>query len=177
MESFILYTQQSNLKDKRKLADANMRIADGAYATRQNESAIKYYLEVLKLKSGYEDQALFFVAKAYSFTESGNGTANQIAHLQDLIANHKESKYVLPAIENLATTYKGIEEYDKAKLYFELIITDYPSNILVKQAKIEVADIYLCFQIPVQQRMFRLWNDKSKATPHSFRFCDCLFVQ
>ena len=142
MESFILYTQQSNLKDKRKLADANMRIADGAYATRQNESAIKYYLEVLKLKSGYEDQALFFVAKAYSFTESGNGTANQIAHLQDLIANHKESKYVLPAIENLATTYKGIEEYDKAKLYFELIITDYPSNILVKQAKIEVADIY-----------------------------------
>ena len=140
IEAFRIYTQQSNLKNKKKLADACMRAADGCYATRQNETAIKYYSEALKLKSGYEDQALFYLAKTYGYTE--NGTENKILNLQDLVNNYKSSKYILNAIEELAITYKAIEEYDKAKRYFEQIITDYPTNVLVKRAQVEIADIY-----------------------------------
>ena len=52
--------------------------------------------------------------------------------------NYKDSKYILSAIEELAVTYKGMEEYDKSKRYFEQIIVDYPSNELVKFAQIEI---------------------------------------
>lgn len=140
IEAFRIYTQQTHLKNKRKLSDACMRAADGCYATRQNETAIKYYLEALKLKAGYEDQALFYLSKTYGYTE--NGTNEKISHLQDLVNNYKNSKYTLQAIEELAITYKGLEEYDKAKRYFEQIIADYPTSNLVKRAHIEIADIY-----------------------------------
>ncbi len=140
VESFRIYTQQNNLKDKKKLADAFMRAADGSYATRQNENAIKFYSEVLKLKSGFEDQALFYLAKTYGYTE--NGTANKISNLQDLVNNYKRSKYIEPAIEELAATYKGSEDYDKARRYYEQIISDYPSSIRVVRARVEIADIY-----------------------------------
>ena len=140
IEAFRIYTQQTNLKNKKKLVDACMRVADGCYATLQNETAIKFYQEALKLKSGCEDQALFYLAKTYGYTE--NGTDNKINCLQDLVNNYKNSKYILSAIEELAITYKGIEEYDKAKRYFEQIIADYPTNELVKRAQIEIADIY-----------------------------------
>lgn len=140
IESFRTYTQQSNLKNKRKLADANMRVADGSYATKQNENAIKYYLEVLKLKSGFEDQALFYLSKTYGYTEGG--IPNKILHLQDLINNYKGSKFMLQSIEELAATLKGNKEFDKAKRYYEQIITDFPSSVLVQQAHIEIADIY-----------------------------------
>ncbi len=140
IESFRIYTQQNHLTNKRKLADAYMRVADGCYATSQNETAIKYYLGALDQKSGFEDQALYYLAKTYGYTE--NGSENKIKYLQDLVNNYKDSKYILSAIEELAVTYKGMEEYDKSKRYFEQIIVDYPSNELVKFAQIEIADIY-----------------------------------
>jgi tetratricopeptide (TPR) repeat protein len=140
IEAFRIYTQQSNLKNKQKLADAYLRAADGSYATKQNENAIKFYSEALKLKAGYEDRALFYLAKTYGYTEGG--TAKKILHLQDLVNNYSSSKYVVTAIIELAVTYKGIEEYEKAKRYFEQIINDYPASIFVKNAYIEIADIY-----------------------------------
>jgi len=154
IEAFRTYTQQTNLINEKKLADACMRAADGCYATRQNETAIKYYKEALKLKAGYEDQALYFLAKTYGFSQ--NGTEEKINHLQDLVNNYQKSKYMLKAIEELAVTFKGIEEYDKAKRYFEQIITDYPKNILVKRAKIELADIhYKKQQFPETEAAYR----------------------
>ncbi len=140
VESFRIYTQQNNLRDTKQLADAFMRIADGSFATRQNENAIKYYLEAIKLKVGNEDRALFYLAKAYSVTESK--PVNQIECLQNLVNNYPNSKFILEAIESLAVTYKGDGQYDKAKRYFEQIIADYPTNILVVEAKIAIADIY-----------------------------------
>ena len=140
VESFRIYTQQNNLKNTKQLADAFMRIADGSYSTRQNENAIKYYLEAIKLKTGNEDRALFYLAKAYSYTESK--PVNQITCLQDIVNNYSDSKYILEAIESLAITYKGDGQYDKAKRYYEQIITDYPTNILVLEAKVAIADIY-----------------------------------
>jgi len=140
IESFRIYTQQNNLKKKNKLAEANLRAADGYYVTRQNENAIKYYSEVLKLKSGYEDQALYYLARTYGFQD--NGSEEKIKHLQDIVNNYKGSKYIQGAVQELGTTYKGIAEYDKAKRYFEQLITDYPNNLYVDRAKIEIADIY-----------------------------------
>jgi len=137
-ESFRIYTLAPN-KNNRKLADAYMRVADGHYQLKQDDQAIKNYLEVLKLKSGYEDQALFYVAKSYGY--SGK-TDQKITNLVDLINNYTSSKYTMMALYELAKTYKSKNDYDKAYRYFTQVITDYPNVVLVTNCRIEIADIY-----------------------------------
>lgn len=137
-ESFRIYTIAPN-KNKRKLADAYMRVADGHYQLKQDDQAIKNYLEVLKLNSGYEDQALFYVAKSYGY--SGK-TDQKITQLLDLINNYTASKYTMSALYELAKTYKSKNDYDKAYRYFTQVITDYPNVVLVTNCRIEIADIY-----------------------------------
>ena len=139
IEAFRVYTQQLHLTNKKKVADACMRIADGCYATRQNDLAIKFYKQVLDINRGYEDQALFYLAKTYGFTDN---IENKIVYLQRLVNDYQTSKYSLSSIEELATTFKSIEKYNKAKQYFSTIINDYPSSSLVKMARIEIADIH-----------------------------------
>lgn len=138
IEAFRIYCQ-SNVKDKNKLADANMRTADGYYMTSQNENAIKYYQEVVKLKSGFEDQALYYMAKAYGFSDNVDA---KITHLLDIINNYKNSKYTIASVYDVAMSFKAKADYDKAMRYFNQIVTDYPSSTLLVNSKVEIADIY-----------------------------------
>ncbi len=138
IESFRIYCQ-SNVKDKNKLADANMRTADGYYMTSQNENAIKYYQAVVLLKSGFEDQALYYMAKAYGFSDNVD---LKITHLLDIINNYKNSKYTISSVYDVAMSYKAKSDYDKALRYFNQIVSDYPSSTLFVNSKVEIADIY-----------------------------------
>jgi TolA-binding protein len=138
IEAFRIYCQ-SNVKDKNKLADANMRTADGYYMSSQNENAIKYYQEVLKLKSGFEDQALYYMAKSYGFSDNVDA---KITHLLDIINNYKNSKYTIASVYDVAMSYKAKSDYDKSMRYFNQIVTDYPSSTLLVNSKVEIADIY-----------------------------------
>ena len=143
VENFRIYTQTinaSNSKNKHKLADAYMRAADGYYILRENENAAKFYQGAIDLKAGYEDQALYYLAKTYTYIK-GKSDA-KIACLQDIINNYTESKYILTSINELAITYKFLEKNDLALRYFQQIVTDYPTSMLVKNAKVEIADIY-----------------------------------
>ena len=138
LDNFTIYCR-SAVKNKNKLADANMRAADGYYITKQNENAIKYYQEVLKLKSGFEDQALFYMAKTYGF--SGKDDL-KIVNLVDIINNYQQSKYTLLSVYEVALLYKAKSEYDKSMRYFNQILSDFPTSELFISSKVEIADIY-----------------------------------
>lgn len=138
IDNFTIYFR-SNVKNKNKLADAYMRAGDGYYVTKQNENAIKHYQEALNLKSGFEDQALFYMAKSYGY--SGQDDI-KIKHLLDIINNYKNSKYILTSVYEVALIYKAKGDLDKASRYFNQIITDYPNSVLMINSKIEIADIY-----------------------------------
>ncbi len=139
IDAFRMYCQ-SGTKNKQKLTDAYMRAADGYYMTKQDENAIKHYKEVLALQAGFEDQASFYLAKAYGFT--GNED-KKITHLLDIINNYKASKFILSSIYEVALSYKiSKSDYDKALRYFQQVVVDYPSSDLVLSSKIEIADIY-----------------------------------
>lgn len=138
IESFRLFCQ-SNVKNKAKLGDAYMRIGDGYYMTKQNENAIKNYLEVIKLKIANEDQALFYLAKSYGFA---NQEDKKISYLLDIINNYKNSKYILQAVFEAANSFKAKSEFDKATRYFNQVIEDYPNSNLVVQSRVELADIH-----------------------------------
>ncbi|MBI1836092.1 MAG: tetratricopeptide repeat protein [Flavobacteriia bacterium] len=144
VENFRIYTQTinlSNTKNKAKLVDAYMRAGDGYYILKENENAEKFYKGAYDFKSGNEDQALFYLAKTYTVIKGKNEA--KINALQDIINNYSGSKYTLSAINELAITYKFLEKYDLSLRYFQLIATDYPSSILVKSVKVEIADLYL----------------------------------
>ena len=139
IESFRLFTQ-SNPPSLQKKADAFMRIADGYFVLKNNELAVKFYKDAIELKSGYEDQALFYLGKTYGYME---GRLNdKISSLLDIVNNYKNSKYLLTSINEVAESYKSVGQFDKALSYYKKIVFDYPSSNLLVPAKINIADIY-----------------------------------
>jgi tetratricopeptide (TPR) repeat protein len=139
IEEFRIFTQSKPKSDQKK-ADALMRIADAYFVMKENEQAVKYYKEALALKSGYEDQALFYMAKTFGYM---NGMIDKkIEHLLDLVKNYKGSKYSLISIYEVANSYKSKGSLDEALIYYKKIVFDYPSSVLVVGAKIDIADIY-----------------------------------
>ncbi len=139
-DAFTNYLQIADAKNKSKIADANMRLADYYYIARRNELAIKHYQNAVDLKAGNTDQALYFMALTYGLTDKG--IDHKIDHLQDLINNYSSSKYMISAIYEVGISFRTKEKDDKAIAYFEQITRDYPSSILVREANINIADIY-----------------------------------
>lgn len=139
-EAFTNYLQIANSKNKAKISDANMRLADYYYISRKNELAIKHYKIAIDMKGGNVDQALYFMALTYGLTDSG--LDDKIKYLQDLINNYASSQYVISAVYEVGISYRVKEQDNKAIVYFEQIVRDYPSSILVRDAHINIADIY-----------------------------------
>ena len=138
IEAFRLFIQ-ANPTNKQKKADAYMRIADGFYVQKDNDQAIKFYKEALALNSGYEDQAIFYMAKTYGYKGEHQ---KKISSLLDIVNNYRESKYLQTAIYDVAKTYNATGNLTQALKYFRKIVFDYPSSILVVDSKIYIADIY-----------------------------------
>jgi len=138
IEAFRMFVELPT-NNKTKLADGYMRAADGYYMTRQNENALRYYKSALDLNSGFEDQAIFYMAKTYGFSDR---MKDKITMLLDIINNYPNSRYVLQSVYEVALSYKAMSELDKSKRYFEQILNDYPNSDLVVSAKIEIADIH-----------------------------------
>lgn len=139
IESFRTYLQQPGLTNKRKKADAYMRLGDAYYISKSNRPAIEQYENAYNLKSGYEDQALFFLARLYGF--EGNRD-KKIQYLQDIINNYPRSQYMQTSVYEVAISYFNSGNNDKALRYFEQVVRDYPTSILVKDALHYIGDVY-----------------------------------
>lgn len=137
IEAFRSYLQ-SNPTNKRKKADAYLRIADANFMMKKNDEAAINYLEVINLKSGFEDQALYYLSRTYGFSGRPN---DRISKLQDLLNGYPSSDYKERAIFDLAESYKSTVRFDQARQYYQKIVTDYPNSNLVMEAKINIADI------------------------------------
>jgi len=138
-EAFRIFVQEPNINREKK-ADALMRIADNYYVLKENALAVKHYQDVVSLNAGNEDQALYYMGKTYGYM---NGMLSEkIRHLNNLISNYRTSKYLQPAIYEIAESYMFEGELDKALENFKKIVYDYPSSQQVVEAKVNMADIY-----------------------------------
>jgi tetratricopeptide (TPR) repeat protein len=142
IQEFRTYTQLANNNDKAKLADAYARIGDAYYSDEQNpdyEKAVLNYQNSIDLKQGNVDQTLFYLAQAYGYIPGKSSL--KISTLLDVINNHKGSKYMIRSIYEVGLIYKYENNLEKGLQYFEQIVKDYPNNIKVREALIEIADI------------------------------------
>lgn len=138
-EAFVVFTK-SNSTDKRKKADAYMRIADIHYALKSNEEAVSAYQSAYELKSGSEDRALYYMSLTFGYISGGE--KEKIARLLELLEKYPETKYKLQALFEVAKSYEAVGDNDKALLYYKRIVSDYPGSNLMVQVKLNIADIY-----------------------------------
>ncbi len=130
---------QSGPRNDQKKADANMRIADAYYAQYKNQESIDHYHDAVSLKRGSEDRGLFYMARAYRYSERPNEC---IRYLRELVNDHKESQYMQRALYDLAETHKSIGQNGDALTYYRRIATEYPESQLVPFARMNIAFIY-----------------------------------
>ncbi len=138
IESFTQYVGLAKGSDKKKKADAYMRIADEYYRLKKDENAVINYKAAYDLKSGNEDQALYYMSKSLGFLGKKD---DRIKNLLDIVNNYPTSKYVQRSMFEVAYTYYQIANFEKAQRYYEAIIKDYPNSSGVKDAYHFLGDI------------------------------------
>lgn len=135
---FRIYLQSNPKNDDKKL-DACFRIADGYYTTDKNDLAIQFYSEALKMNSGLNDKALYYLAKSYAYN---NQREENIKSLTELVTKYKKSKYVMNATYDLGRAHVEMANYDEALKIFKQFIIDFPRSTYLIDARLEIADLY-----------------------------------
>jgi tetratricopeptide (TPR) repeat protein len=145
IEAFRTFTQQELNPSKVKLVDAYMRIADLYYLSShkdplKQDAAIENYEKVITTQAGFEDRARFYQAKCYGFKDMRDA---QLKSLLDIINNYHQSPYLVKSIYEAGIVTRNQNKDLESIRYFEQIVTDHPSNSLVKDALYEIGVTYL----------------------------------
>jgi tetratricopeptide (TPR) repeat protein len=118
-------------KDKARLNDAYLRIADANFVSKKYWPGMDYYNKAINMDSPNGDYALFQKAISYGFVQK---TDNKIQDLSKLVTTFKNSPYRDDALFELGNTYisngniaEGINAYDQ-------LIREFPSSVYTSQA-------------------------------------------
>jgi TolA-binding protein len=123
------------------LNDANLRIADCYFITKELEKSIEYYNLAIENKSQNSDYALFKKAEALGGLLQYDSKASS---LQKLLRLYPNSKYSGSTTYELASTYfKNLNSKNEALVYYKNLIKDYPKDrIYVKKAMLDIGLLY-----------------------------------
>jgi tetratricopeptide (TPR) repeat protein len=151
---------------KRKVSDANLRIADCYYKTSvKNESAsleaIAYYQRVIDAKQGMEDRALYYQARCYGFVKQRD---KQITALNKLMNEYPQSSYLVKSIFEAGIVRRNQGNYSQSNAFFERILSEFPNNVVVKDAIYELGVNHLRMNnlSKAEEYFMRLLKDYSK---------------
>jgi tetratricopeptide (TPR) repeat protein len=131
LQSFRTYLQQADLNDTPRKVDALLRTGDGYFTMRDDDKAIQYYQDVVKLEQGNEDYALYQQAIALGYQSKSD---QKISTLLNIVNNYSKSPLVVKSLYEIANTYQGLSQNDKALKYYDQIIIDYPKKTEMVQA-------------------------------------------
>ena len=143
--AFKAYIELAPLDAKRKVSDANLRIADCYYKTSVNNQsasleAIAYYQRVIDARQGMEDRALYYQARCYGFVTQRD---KQVASLNTLMNEYPKSSYVAQSLFEAGIVRRNQGNYAQSNNFFERILNEFPNNVLVKDALLELGTNYL----------------------------------
>jgi len=138
--AFKAYTDMATVEEKKKIADANLRIADCFYkesAKNKNLSyeAIAFYQRVIDARQGMEDRALYFQARCFGFTDQRD---KQVAALNTLMNDFPKSSYLAKSIFEAGIVRRNQGNYQQSNSFFERILNEFPNNVMAKDALYEL---------------------------------------
>ncbi len=138
--AFKAYVDMAPIDAKRKISDANLRIADCYYKTSvDNKSAsfeaIAYYQRVIDARQGMEDRALYYQARCYGFVDQRD---KQVSALNTLMNEYPKSSYLVKSIFHAGIVRRNQGNYAQSNGFFERILNEFPNNLMVKDALYEL---------------------------------------
>lgn len=140
--SFRTFTQDAGETSRDKIADAYLRIGDCYFVQKpaDDNNAIAFYQKAIEVGAGQIDYAKFQIGLSYGFM--GRHT-EKIHMMQDIVNNHRGSVFIVPALFEIAETYRITEDHSNAKKYYNQIITDYPEHPRAVDAIFQLGAVHL----------------------------------
>lgn len=133
LQSFRTFLQQADLNDDVRQVDALLRTGDGYFSMKDDALAVRFYNDVINLKKGHEDYALY--QKAISLGYQGK-FEEKISTLLDIVNNYSKSPLLVEALYEVALTHQNLSQNDKALKYYDQIVIDYPTKTKMVQASL-----------------------------------------
>jgi len=144
IQSFRTFTQDDSETHKEKITDAFLRIGDcyykqGAKVDGADDQAILFYQKAIDTKGGQEDYAKFQMGKSYGYK---NMYSEKASAMLDIVNNYPKSIFSVPALYEVAESYRLMDKDTKAKQYYNQLIIDYPEHILVQDAVYQIGMLH-----------------------------------
>lgn len=138
--SFRTFTQDVTEDSKTRLTDAYLRIGDCYYVQKpaDDNNAILFYQKAIEVGAGQTDYAKFQTGLSLGYLKR---YPEKISMMLDIINNHRGSVFIVPAIYEVAETYRITEDNSNAKRYYNQILTDYPTHARAVDAIFQLGSI------------------------------------
>lgn len=132
ISAFMDFEKQATAqKDKPRLTDTYLRIADAHFVTKKYWPGMDYYNKAIDAKSPNADYAMFQKAISYGFVQKVD---SKIEDLNKLITTFRNSPYRDDAQFELGNTYITTGNIDKGIATYEQLIRDNPTSVYTSQA-------------------------------------------
>ena len=136
--SFSAFSSKAK-EDNPLLDDANIRLADCNFVTKNYTQAIKAYDKVIDNLGVGSDYAVY--QKAISFGFLGDN-AKKISNLKELIANYEFTSLQDDALFQLANTYVAVKNNTEAHKTFNTLISQYKRSSYIPKALLRQGLLY-----------------------------------
>jgi TolA-binding protein len=125
--SFRTFTQDASETAKDKITDAYLRIGDCYFVQKpaDDNNAILFYQKAIETGGGQLDYAKYQIGLSYGFL---GRYADKISTMQDIVNNHRGSAFIVPALYEVAESYRITEDHFNAKKYYNQLLLDYPTH-------------------------------------------------
>ncbi|MBK6951423.1 MAG: tetratricopeptide repeat protein [Crocinitomicaceae bacterium] len=138
--SFRTFTQDVTEDSKARLTDAYLRIGDCYYVQKpaDDNNAILFYQKAIEVGAGQADYAKFQTGLSLGYLKR---YPEKISMMLDIINNHRGSVFIVPAIYEVAETYRITEDNSNAKRYYNQLLLDYPTHARAVDAIFQLGSI------------------------------------
>ena len=139
-ENFLLFLDNYQGDDQRKLSDAALRIGDLKFIQKKYESAIANFRQALAFSSYDKDYGLFQIAMSYGYLDMPE---KKIEVLTELVEEIPASVYIPKALFEMGNTYFEMKKYELALASFLAVEENSPTSRLVAQSRLKRGLIYI----------------------------------
>lgn len=138
--SFRKFLLSKNKYDENKVADANIRAADAYFMNRDFSQASEYYKTAISLNKVDVDYALYQKALCDGLNKN---YIEKITELKKIESRYPQSNYIVQTMNEIAETYyNNLKDEEKAIMYYERIIKNFPNSLAVNNSYAQLGNIY-----------------------------------
>lgn len=139
LPNFLSYLQEETDKKTIMYADAQNRVGDIYFSSRNFPEAANYYNTAAATAPNIADYAMFQSAYVMGLQKD---YAGKIRKLENLVSNYSYSEYADDALYEIGRSYLMLENNNKTIETYNKLLKDYPNSDLSRKAALEIGMVY-----------------------------------